>query len=403
MLSLFLTAAINRLTMSGYDGYTSIHFQQEASMPDTSLFTPLKLGSLSLPNRVIMAPLTRSRTPDSVPGTLQQIYYGQRASAGLIISEATNISPTARGYVYTPGIWTDAQEAGWKGVVEAVHAKGGRIALQLWHVGRVSHEMVQPDGQQPVAPSALKAEGAECFVEFEDGTAGPHPTSTPRALETEEIPGIVEDYRQAAVRAKRAGFDMVEVHAANAYLLNQFLATGTNRRTDRYGGSIENRARFPLEVVDAVVEVFGPERVGIRLTPFIELFGLTDEEPEAMALYLADELNRRGLAYLHFNEPNWAGGDITFPEGFREQMRERFKGGLIYCGNYDAERAQARLDDNTADAVAFGRPFIANPDLPERFRVGAALNEPDPSTFYGGDATGYTDYPFLDNGHDRLG
>ncbi|ERS87748.1 MULTISPECIES: alkene reductase [unclassified Halomonas] len=372
-------------------------------MTNPSLLTPLRLGSLTLPNRVIMAPLTRARTPDSVPGTLQQAYYGQRAGAGLIISEATNISPTARGYVYTPGIWTDAQEAGWRDVVEAVHAKGGRIALQLWHVGRVSHEMVQPDGQQPVAPSALKGEGAECFVEFEDGTAGPHPTSTPRALETDEIPGIVEDYRQAAQRAKRAGFDMVEVHAANAYLLNQFLATGTNRRTDQYGGSIENRARFPLEVVDAVAEVFGPERVGIRLTPFIELFGLTDEEPEAMALYLADELNRRGLAYLHFNEPNWAGGDITFPEGFREQMRERFKGGLIYCGNYDAERAQARLDDNTADAVAFGRPFIANPDLPERFRVGAALNEPDPSTFYGGDATGYTDYPFLDNGHDRLG
>nr|3GX9_A Chain A, Morphinone reductase [Pseudomonas putida] len=377
-------------------------------MPDTSfsnpgLFTPLQLGSLSLPNRVIMAPLTRSRTPDSVPGRLQQIYYGQRASAGLIISEATNISPTARGYVYTPGIWTDAQEAGWKGVVEAVHAKGGRIALQLWHVGRVSHELVQPDGQQPVAPSALKAEGAECFVEFEDGTAGLHPTSTPRALETDEIPGIVEDYRQAAQRAKRAGFDMVEVHAAAACLPNQFLATGTNRRTDQYGGSIENRARFPLEVVDAVAEVFGPERVGIRLTPFLELFGLTDDEPEAMAFYLAGELDRRGLAYLHFNEPDWIGGDITYPEGFREQMRQRFKGGLIYCGNYDAGRAQARLDDNTADAVAFGRPFIANPDLPERFRLGAALNEPDPSTFYGGAEVGYTDYPFLDNGHDRLG
>ncbi|AXY43219.1 alkene reductase [Halomonas sp. JS92-SW72] len=367
------------------------------------LFTPLQLGSLTLPNRVIMAPLTRSRTPDSVPGRLQQIYYGQRASAGLIISEATNISPTARGYAYTPGIWTDEQEAGWKGVVEAVHAKGGRIALQLWHVGRVSHELVQPDGQPPVAPSALRGEGAECFVEFEDGTAGPHPTSTPRALETEEIPGIVEDYRQAAVRARRAGFDMVEVHAANAYLLNQFLATGTNLRTDRYGGSLENRARLVLEVVDAVAEVFGPARVGIRLTPFLELFGLTDDEPEAMAFYLAGELDRRGLAYLHFNEPDWIGGDITYPEGFREQMRQRFKGGLIYCGNYDAGRAQARLDDNTADAVAFGRPFIANPDLPERFRLGAALNEPDPSTFYGGAEAGYTDYPFLDNGHDRLG
>ncbi|MFO8046504.1 MAG: alkene reductase [Halomonas sp.] len=377
-------------------------------MPDTSLITPglltpLQLGSLSLPNRVIMAPLTRSRTPDSVPGTLQQAYYGQRASAGLIISEATNISPTARGYVYTPGIWTDAQEAGWKEVVEAVHAKGGRIALQLWHVGRVSHEMVQPNGEQPVAPSALKGEGAECFVEFEDGSAGPHPTSTPRALETDEIPGIVDDYRQAAERAKRAGFDMVEVHAANAYLLNQFLATGTNQRTDQYGGSIENRARFPLDVVDVVAEVFGAARVGIRLTPFIELFGLTDDEPEEMAYYLAGELNRRGLAYLHLNEPNWAGGDITFPEGFREQMRQRFSGGLIYCGNYDAELATQRLADNTADAVAFGRPFIANPDLPERFRVGAALTEPDHSTFYGGDEKGYTDYPFLDNGHDRLG
>lgn len=370
-------------------------------MADTSLFTPLQLGSLSLPNRVIMAPLTRARTPDSVPGKLQQAYYGQRAGAGLIISEATNISPTARGYVYTPGIWTDEQEAGWQQVVDAVHAKGGRIALQLWHVGRVSHEMVQPDGRQPVAPSALKGEGAQCFVEFEDGSAGRHPTSTPRALETDEIPGIVEDYRQAAVRARRAGFDMVEIHAANAYLLNQFLATGTNRRTDRYGGSIENRARFPLEVVDAVAEVFGADRVGIRLTPFIEIFGLTDDEPEAMAFYLAEQLNQRGLAYLHFNEPNWAGGDITFPDGFREQMRERFSGSLIYCGHYDAGRARQRLEEKTADAVAFGRPFIANPDLPERMRIGAALNEPDQSTFYGGHEAGYTDYPFLDNGHDR--
>jgi len=339
----------------------------------------------------------------SVPGKMQEAYYGQRAGAGLIISEATNISPTARGYVYTPGIWTDEQETGWKGVVNAVHAKGGRIALQLWHVGRVSHEMVQPNGQQPVAPSALKGEGAQCFVEFEDGTAGQHPTSTPRALETDEIPGIVDDYRQAAIRAKRAGFDMVEVHAANAYLLNQFLATGTNQRTDQYGGSLENRARFPLEVVDAVVEVFGAERVGIRMTPFIELFGLTDDEPEAMAFYMAEQLSKRGLAYLHLNEPNWAGGDITFPAGFREQMRERFSGSLIYCGNYDAERAEKRISENTTDAVAFGRPYIANPDLPERFRVNAPLTEPNHETFYGGDEKGYTDYPFLNNGYDRIG
>ena len=337
-----------------------------------TLFTPTQFGSLSIPNRVIMAPLTRSRTPDSVPGKMQEAYYGQRAGAGLIISEATNISPTARGYVYTPGIWTDAQEAGWKGVVDAVHAKGGRIALQLWHVGRVS-----------------------------DGTAGQHPTSTPRALETDEITGIVEDYRQAAERAKRAGFDMVEVHAANAYLLNQFLATGTNKRTDQYGGSLENRARFPLEVVDAVIDVYGADRVGIRMTPFIELFGLTDDEPEAMAFYMAEQLSKRGLAYLHLNEPNWAGGDITFPDGFREQMRERFSGSLIYCGNYDAERAEARISENTTDAVAFGRPYIANPDLPERFRVNAPLTEPNHETFYGGDEKGYTDYPFMDNGYDR--
>ena len=194
----------------------------------------------------------------------------------------------------------------------------------------------------------------------------------------------------------------MEIHAANAYLLNQFLATGSNKRTDQYGGSIENRARFPLAVVDAVAEVFGPERVGIRLTPFIELFGLTDDEPEEMAFYLAEQLSQRGLAYIHLNEPNWAGGDVTFPEGFRDQMRQRFSGRLIYCGNYDEERARQRLEESTVDAVAFGRPFIANPDLPERFRLQARLNEPDPSTFYGGAAEGYTDYPFLDNGYDRL-
>ncbi|HSP59330.1 MAG TPA: alkene reductase [Halomonas sp.] len=372
-------------------------------MTHETLLKPTKLGSLELPNRILMAPLTRARTPDSVPGKLQEIYYGQRAGAGMIISEATNISPTARGYVYTPGIWTDEQEAGWKRVVEAVHAKGGRMALQLWHVGRVSHEMVQPEGQQPVAPSALKGEGAQCFVEFEDGSAGNHPTSTPRALETDEIPGIVEDYRQAAIRAKRAGFDMIEVHAANAYLLNQFLATGTNLRTDQYGGSIENRARFPLAVIDAVAEVFGPDRTGVRMTPFIELFGLTDDEPEAMAFYMAEQLSRRGIAFLHLNEPDWAGGDIAFTDDFRRALRERFKGSLMFCGHYDAERAERIIEAGIADAVVIGRSYIANPDLVERFRVGAALNESDPTTYYGGGAEGYTDYPFLDNGHDRLG
>lgn len=364
-------------------------------MAHETLLTPVNFGSLTLPNRILMAPLTRARTPDSVPGALQQTYYGQRAGAGLVISEATNISPSARGYVYTPGIWTDAQEAGWKDVVDAVHAKGGRMALQLWHVGRVSHEMVQPNGQAPVAPSALKGEGAQCFVEFDDGSAGRHPTSTPRALEMEEVAEVVDDYRQAAVRAKRAGFDMIEVHAANAYLLNQFLATGSNQRTDRYGGSLENRARFPLEVVDAVIDVFGADRVGVRLSPFIEIFGLTDDEPEAMAFYLAGQLAERGIAYLHINEPNWAGSDITLSDEFRRGLRERFSSSLIFCGYYDADRAERIIEAGTADAVAIGRSYIANPDLVERFRQGATLNEPDQATFYGGGAEGYTDYPFL--------
>lgn len=361
------------------------------------LFEPLQLGSLEIPNRIIMAPLTRARTPDRIPGRLQEIYYGQRAGAGLIIAEATNISPTAAGYVYTPGIWTDEQEAGWKGVVESVHAHGGRIALQLWHVGRVSNERVQPEGQAPVAPSALRGEGAQAFVEFEDGSSGREDASTPRALETEEIPGLVEDYRLAAVRAMRAGFDMVEVHAANAYLLQQFLATGSNQRTDRYGGSIENRARVVLEIVDAVASVFGYDRVGLRISPFIEIFGLKDDESEQMAYYLAEQLNVRELAYLHVNEPDWAGDDIHLTDDFRRALRARFRhGALLFCGHYTAQDEVDLIERGIGDAAVFGRPFIANPDLPERFRIGAELAEPDPDTFYGGDEKGYTDYPFLD-------
>lgn len=360
------------------------------------LLSSLTMGHLKLPNRVIMAPLTRARTPDSIPGDLQAAYYAQRAGAGLIISEATNISPTARGYVYTPGIYTDAQEAGWKKVVDAVHREGGRIALQLWHVGRVSHEMVQPDGQQPVAPSALRGEGAQCFVEFDDGSAGQHPTSTPRALETDEIPALIDDYRQAAKRAKRAGFDMVEVHAANAYLLQQFLATGSNKRTDRYGGNVTNRARLLLEVVDAVSQVMGADRVGVRLSPFIEIFGLTDDEPEAMMRYLAEQLSLRKIAYLHINEPDWTGEGPQLTDDFRRQLRDGFHGALIYCGHYTAERAERLIADGLGDAAAFGRPYIANPDLVERFRREAPLNEPDPATFYGGGAEGYADYPTLD-------
>ena len=360
------------------------------------LFSPVRFGAVDLPNRVVMAPLTRARTPDLVPGALQQEYYAQRADAGLIISEATNISESARGYVYTPGLFTDEQEAGWKKVVDAVHAAGGRMCSQLWHVGRVSHEMVHPDGRKPVAPSALRGEGATCYVEFEDGSSGQHETSTPRALETKEIPDLIDEYRRAAERAKRAGFDLVEVHAANAYLLQQFMATGSNQRDDAYGGSIENRARLTLEAVDAVCEVVGANRVGIRISPFIEIFGLTDDEPKAMAFYLAEQLGARGLAYLHINEPDWAGGDIKLTDEFRRAMRQRFTcGAIIFCGHYTAESAEALIENDIADGAAFGRPYIANPDLVERFRQGAVLNEPDSKTFYGGDAKGYTDYPFL--------
>ncbi len=367
------------------------------------LLSPLALGRIQLPNRVLMAPLTRARTPDAIPGALQARYYAQRADAGLIISEATNISPTARGYVYTPGMYSDAQEAGWKRVVDAVHRAGGRMALQLWHVGRVSHEMVQPDGRQPVAPSALRGEGAQCFVEFADGRSGRHPASTPRALGIQEIPELIDDYRQAARRAKRAGFDMVEVHAANAYLLQQFMATGANRRSDRYGGSVINRARLVLEVVDAVSEVMGADRVGIRLSPFIEIFGLSDDEPAAMMRYLAKQLSLRKIAYLHINEPDWTGEGPQLSDEFRRDLRDRFHGTLIYCGHYTAERTERLIADGLGDAAAFGRPYIANPDLVERFRRGAPLNAPDPVTFYGGGAEGYTDYPTLDEEGDAQG
>jgi N-ethylmaleimide reductase len=360
-----------------------------------NLFTPFKCGALVLPNRVLMAPLTRARTPDGIPGVLQQLYYKQRATAGLIISEATNISPTAAGYVYTPGIYTDAQEAGWKTVAEAVHAAGGRLAMQLWHVGRVSHERVQPGGVQPVAPSAIRGEGAQAFVEFEDGTAGRIPASTPRALETPEIADLVDDYRKASIRAIRAGCDMVEIHAANAYLLHQFMATGTNLRTDQYGGSIENRARIVLEVVDAIGKAIGFDRVGLRIAPFSEIFGLTDSESGRMTLYLAEKLNARQIAYLHINEPDWQGGDIHLSDDFRRAIRDRFTSPIFYCGHYDAQRAEKLIEGNLGDAAAFGRPFIGNPDLPERFRLGASLTIPDPATFYGEGAKGYTDYPFL--------
>lgn len=364
-------------------------------MTPDPLFAPLRIGAVDAPNRILMAPLTRSRAgqPGDVPTALNAEYYRQRATAGLIVTEATHVDPHGKGYAWTPGIYSDAQEAGWRGVVDAVQGAGGRIALQLWHVGRISHRWLQPNGEAPLAPSAVRAE-AQCFVISPEGQPMNAPCDMPRELAIDELPGIVAQYRAAARRAKAAGFDLVEVHAANGYLPNQFLSTNTNLRSDRYGGSIENRARFPLEVIDAVAAEYGADRVGVRLSPFGVFNDMNDAEAEPMAYYLAEAFAQRGLAYLHIAEPDWAGGP-PLGAAFRAGLRQRFTGTLIYCGDYTQASAAARIRAGMADAIAFGRPYIANPDLVERFRRGAALNEPNPATFYGGASEGYTDYPVL--------
>jgi N-ethylmaleimide reductase len=360
------------------------------------LLSPLTIGKLSLPNRVVMAPLTRSRAlqPGDIPSQMNAEYYTQRASAGLLITEASQISRQGQGYAWTPGIYTDAQVEGWKIVTEAVHAKGGRIAIQLWHVGRMSHSLLQENGIPPVAPSALIAEKSECFVVQADGTAARVPTEKPRALDLSEMPGIVDQYRQATRRAKQAGFDMVEIHAAHGYLLHQFMSTNSNLRTDIYGGSLENRARLTLEVVDVAIEEIGADRVGVRISPNFPAMGMADTDAEAMALYLAEAFNQRGIAYLHISEPDWVGGAVL-NTSFREQIRAVFKGTIICCGGYTASEADEIIASGLSDAVAFGRPYLANPDLVERFAVNAELNAPDRSTFYGGQEKGYTDYPTM--------
>ncbi|HSC80260.1 MAG TPA: alkene reductase [Chitinolyticbacter sp.] len=360
------------------------------------LLTPVRIGNLTVANRVFMAPLTRSRAaqPGDLPTEMNARYYAQRASAGLIVTEATQISRQGQGYAWTPGIYTDAQEAGWKQVVDAVHAAGGAISLQLWHVGRISNRLLQEEGQDPVAPSAIRAATSKSFVVQPDGTPGNAPTDTPRALETAELPGIVADYAAAARRAVQAGFDFVEIHAANGYLLHQFLATGVNQRGDQYGGDLENRARLLLEVVDAVVAEIGADKVGVRLSPNFVAHDIEDAESEAMAIHLAQQFSRRKLAYLHIAEPDWVGGPVL-TGAFRTALRQAFSGVLVFCGNYSAEKADALIAAGTADAIAFGRPYIANPDLVARFTRGAGLNTPDQSTFYGGAEQGYTDYPTL--------
>ncbi|WP_396594256.1 alkene reductase [Brevundimonas sp. R86498] len=358
-----------------------------------SLFDPIALGALALSNRIVMAPLTRSRAVEGeVPNPLAIEYYAQRASTGLIISEATQISPQGQGYPNTPGIFTDAQVAGWKPVTDAVHAKGGKIVAQLWHVGRISIPDYQPDGGPAVAPSAIAAVGNAMRPDF-----SMTPFETPRALTLEEIPGIVADYVHAAEMAKKAGFDGVEVHAANGYLIDQFLKDGSNQRDDRYGGSVENRARFLLEVVTAVVAVLGADRVGVRLSPSNGANSAMDSDPASIFLHVAAALKPFGLAYLHLIE-----GEPDTPMSIKggapelaARMREAFGGPLMLNGGLTKALAQKALDDGRADLVSIGVPVLANPDLVERWDQDAPLNTPDTSTFYGGGAKGYTDYPAL--------
>ena len=354
------------------------------------LFQPIKLGKLTLPNRVVMAPLTRSRAgAGDVPGQMNADYYVQRASAGLIISEATQITQQGKGYAWTPGIETVEQVAGWRIVTDALHQAGGRIFMQLWHVGRISHSLLQKNGALPVAPSAVKPE-MKAFTE-----TGFHDIPTPRALETDEIPGIVDDYRRAARNALDAGFDGVEIHAANGYLIDQFLRDKTNVRTDRYGGSIENRTRFLAEVVEAVVAVWGGDRVGIRFSPLSPANDIADSNPKALFTAAVARIDPFGLAYMHIVE-GATGGTREIGGGFDLQiLRRAFNGPYMANNGYDLALAQQVLNSGKADLIAFGRPFIANPDLVERLRTGAALNEIDRDTLYGGDGHGYTDYPRL--------
>lgn len=347
-----------------------------------SLFDPLQAGAFRLKNRVVLAPLTRCRASEGrVPNDLMREYYVQRASAGLILSEATSVTPMGVGYPDTPGIWSDEQVAGWKRITDAVHAAGGTILLQLWHVGRIS-DPIYLDGKLPVAPSAIAAKGHVSLVRpMRDYVV-------PRALELDEIPGIIADYRRGAENAKRAGFDGVEVHGANGYLLDQFLQDSTNHRTDAYGGPIENRARLMLEVVDACIEVWGADRVGLHLAPRADSHTMGDSDRLATFSYVAREVGKRKIAFICTRE--YEGADWISPE-----LKKAFGGVFIANEKFTKESAEKVISSGTADAVAFGKEFIANPDLPERFKLNAPLNKQDSSTFYGGGVKGYIDYPAL--------
>ena len=363
------------------------------------LYQPTTAGALQLDNRIAMAPLTRNRAPGAIPTALMAEYYAQRASAGLIVSEATAISPQAQGYSDVPGLYSTEQLDGWKRVTEAVHKAGGTIVAQLWHVGRISHTDLQPDNAAPVAPSAIRSHTKTVLIR--DGVATPVETSMPRALDAAELPGIVLDFRHAARNAIACGFDGVEIHGANGYLLDQFLKTGANQRHDDYGGSVKNRARLTLEVVRAVVDEIGSDRTAIRLSPVTPANGISDSDPQKLFDYLLAQLGTLGLAYIHTIEGATGGERELAERPFDyEALRATYRkaggqGAWMVNNSYDKAMAEAAVENGGVDIVAFGRPFIANPDLVERLRRGAPLNTPDRETFYGGGAKGYTDYPTL--------
>ena len=366
----------------------------------SALFTPVQLGAIKLRHRVVMAPLTRSRSiqPNSVPGDLMAEYYSQRASdGGLIIGEATNISITSRGWLGAPGLYSDEQVQGWRRIVNAVHAKGGAMFAQLWHTGRSSHTAMT-GGETPVSASVDPTywQNPSHLVSIPGGWVQPSPH---RALTVPEIGGIVEDYRRAAERAMDAGLEGVEVHGANGYLVDQFLQDGSNKRTDGYGGSLENRTRFLSEIVAALISVWGADRVAVRLGPGGTWNGMSDSDPKALFSYIAEHLNQFGLAYLHLIEPRVSGSETTRPDQApvaSADLRPIFKGKLIAAGGFEPDTAEAAVEDGTLDAVAFGRHFVANPDLPQRIREHLPLAKYDRETFYTFDAHGYTDYPAYD-------
>lgn len=359
-----------------------------AALPD--LFTSLKMGPLMLPNRIVMAPMTRNRAGEGmVPGDLMVSYYAQRATAGLIVSEGAPISPQAVGYPNTPGLYNAEQVRGWKRVTAAVHARGGRIFAQLWHVGRISHPSLQPGGGLPVAPSALRPEGMAITAQ------GPQPFVAPRALTLDEITRIVEDYEAAAQNALDAGFDGVEIHAANGYLLDQFLRDGSNLRTDCYGGDPQGRMRFLLEVMDGVCSVWGASRVGLRISPLQPFNDMRDSNPEYLFTQLVKALNSFDLAYLHVTEMGKDAPDQAGPGFDLSVLRGLWRGLYMTNGGYDRDSATLALQSGAADMVSFGALYIANPDLVERFAAGGPFNTPDTSTYYGGGAKGYTDYPAM--------